>query len=84
MILTDIDRVKLNYETPNEIDLYEISVAEAEKYLSDGHFTPGSMAPKMQAAIQFIKSGGKKSIIASLDQAADAIEGKAGTTILLS
>jgi len=63
LILTDIDKVKLDYGTPNETAIDEMSVAEAEKYLKEGHFLPGSMAPKIEAAIRFIKYGGKRAIV---------------------
>jgi len=84
LILTDIEKVKLNYGTPDETAIDEMSVAEAEKYLKEGHFLPGSMAPKIEAAVRFIKYGGKRAIITSLVNAAEALEGRAGTTISLS
>ena len=55
---------------------------EAEKYIAEGHFAPGSMLPKVQAAIKFVKANpGKKAIIASLSKAVEALEGKSGTVI---
>jgi len=79
LILTDIEKVKLNFGKPNEEDLDRLTVAEAEKYLKEGHFLPGSMEPKVRACIRFLKAGGEKAIITSLDKAVEALEGKTGT-----
>jgi len=82
LILTAVDRVALNYKQPNQKDLDALTVEEAEKYIAEGHFAPGSMLPKVQAAIKFVKANpGKKAIIASLSKAVEALEGKSGTVI---
>ena len=81
MVLTDVDEVKLNYKTPEEVGLSTITVEEARRYHAEGHFAKGSMEPKVGAAIRFIESGGERAIITSLDKAVDALEGRAGTTI---
>ena len=81
LILTDVDQVKLNYKTPQEKGLSQITVEEAKKYHAEGHFAKGSMEPKVRAAIRFIEAGGERAIITSLDKAVDALDGKAGTTI---
>lgn len=82
MILTEVEKVSINYKKPNQEDLSYITVAKAEKYIEEGHFAPGSMLPKIQAAVSFAKSSpGKKAIITSLYKAVDALEGKAGTVI---
>ena len=82
MILTEVEKVSINFKTPEQKDLAELTVEEAEKYMAEGHFAPGSMLPKVQAAVNFAKSGkGKKAIITSLYKAVDALEGKAGTVI---
>lgn len=84
MILTEVDKVSLNFKKPDQKDLGNITVAEAEKYIEAGHFAPGSMLPKMQAAVKFAKANpGKKAIITSLYKAVDAVEGKAGTVITM-
>ncbi len=83
-ILTDTDRVYLNYNTPEVKGIDLITAGEVEKYLEEGAFgssLKGSMGPKLRAALRFIKDGGKKVIITSPELAADALEGKAGTTI---
>lgn len=79
--LTDVERVKLNYGKPNEKDIDRMTVAEAKMYLEEGHFLPGSMGPKIVACIRFLESGGEKAIIASLNKAIEALEGKTGTLI---
>ena len=81
LILTDVEKVKLNYGKPNERDIDRMTLAEAQKYLKEGHFLPGSMKPKIIACIRFLKSGGKKAIITSLNKAVEALEGKTGTLI---
>ena len=81
MVLTDVDEVKLNYKTPEEVGLSTITVEEARRYHAEGHFAKGSMEPKVSAAMRFIESGGERAIITSLDKAVDALAGKAGTII---
>ena len=80
-ILTDVPRVCINFNTPEQKELDLITVEEAEKYLSEGHFAEGSMAPKVRAAIQFVKSGGGKCIIT---EAAELSNPNAGTKIVLT
>ncbi len=82
LILTAVEQVCLNYNKPDEKRLERITVAEAEKYIAEGHFAPGSMLPKIQAACMFARSKkGRRAIITSLDKAVEALLGKAGTTI---
>lgn len=81
LILTDVEKVKLNYGKPNQKDIDKMTVDEAKGYLAQGHFLEGSMKPKIIACIRFIEIGGKKAIISSLDKAVDALEGKTGTLI---
>jgi carbamate kinase len=82
LILTDVDRVRLNYRKPNEVALSRMTVSEAKKYLAEGHFVKGSMEPKVKACIRFVEAGGEVAIIASLSQATAALEGRAGTQIV--
>ncbi len=82
LILTDVERAALNYGKENQIDLDEITVSDAKRYLAEGHFGKGSMEPKVLAAIGFIKSGGKMAIISSLERAVPALEGTAGTRVV--
>ena len=84
LILTAVEQVCLNYGKPDEKRLSNVTVAEAEGYAAAGHFAPGSMLPKIQAACMFARSkAGRRAIITSLDKAVDALTGKAGTTITL-
>jgi len=84
LILTDVEKVALNFGTLLQIDLDKLTVKEAKKYLKEGHFPPGSMGPKIDAAIQFLESGGKEVIISSIPKAYDAVKKKtAGTRIVL-
>ena len=74
--------MSINYNKPNQKDLSTLTVAEAKQYMAEGHFAPGSMLPKIEAAVKFVESKpGRRSIITSLDKAVEALEGKAGTTI---
>jgi carbamate kinase len=81
LILTDVDNVKLHYRTPQEKALSQITISEAKRRHAEGHFAKGSMEPKIRAAIRFIEAGGERAIIASLNGAMAALEGKAGTTV---
>ena len=82
LILTDVEKAALNYGKDNQVDLDEITVPEAERYIEEGHFGKGSMEPKILAALGFIKSGGKAATISSLEQALPALLGTAGTRII--
>ncbi|ADI31709.1 carbamate kinase [Staphylothermus hellenicus] len=82
MILTDVDKVYLNYGKPDQKPVDVLTVSEAKKYYEEGHFKPGSMGPKVLAAIRFIENGGKQAIIGHLTQAYEALKGKAGTRIV--
>ena len=81
LIATDVEKVSINYRSPDQIDLDKISVSEAKNYLEEGQFPPGSMGPKIQAVINFLESGGEKAMITSIDKITEALEGKAGTNI---
>ncbi|MDE1710893.1 carbamate kinase [Staphylococcus cohnii] len=83
MMLTDVSNVCVNFGKPNEEKLATISVDQAKAYVAEGQFPAGSMLPKIEAAIQFAEMG-KEAIICSLDDAVEALEGKAGTRILLN
>ncbi|HHH84019.1 MAG TPA: carbamate kinase, partial [Thermoplasmatales archaeon] len=81
LILTDVDAVYINYGSENQKKLGKVSLKEVEEYYRQGQFPPGSMGPKILAAIRFLENGGKKAIISSIEHAWDALEGKAGTQI---
>lgn len=83
LILTAVDKVCINYNTPDEKKLDSLSVTDAKKYMASGEFKPGSMLPKIQACLSFVEHNrrGGVAIIASLDKAKQALEGKSGTVI---
>ncbi len=81
LILTDVERVYLNYGTPEERPLDRLSVEECRRYLDEGQFPSGSMGPKIEGAVSFLEGGGVRAIIASLDNAESALSGKTGTFI---
>ena len=81
VILTAVDRVAIHWGKPNQTSLERMTCAEAEQYCKEGHFAPGSMLPKVQAAMSFAKTGGE-AIIASLQNAAAALRGESGTKVV--
>lgn len=83
MILTEVEKVAINYNKPNQENLSCMNLAEAARYVEEGQFAPGSMLPKVQAAMKFVEANPtKKAIITSLDKAIDALDGKTGTVIV--
>ena len=81
MMITGVEHVFLNFKQPNERALKALTGKEAERYLKEGHFPPGSMGPKIQAAINFLNWGGEVAIIAAIDKVKEALEGITGTKI---
>ncbi|MBR3130269.1 MAG: carbamate kinase [Clostridia bacterium] len=81
VILTTVDRVSINWGKPNQESLESMTCEQAEQYCKEGHFAPGSMLPKVQAAMSFARTGGE-AIIASLENAAAALRGESGTKIV--
>lgn len=82
MILTEVEKVAINWGKENQQSLDHMSLKEAAQYIEDGQFAPGSMLPKVEAAMKFARTyPNKKAIITSLDKAIDALEGKTGTII---
>ncbi|MBQ8563671.1 MAG: carbamate kinase [Firmicutes bacterium] len=82
MILTEVEKVAINFNKPDQENLSHMTLAEAEKHCADGQFAPGSMLPKVKAAMKFVTAyPEKKAIITSLDKAIDALEGKTGTVV---
>ena len=80
IILTGVEKVAVNFGKPDQKWLDEISVSEAEQYIKEGHFAPGSMLPKVEAAIKFIKNNrDKKALSTSLEKATDGINELTGT-----
>ena len=82
IILTDVDNAYLNYGAPDQERIDEITSGKLRNYLNQGHFKEGSMAPKVEAAIRFVESGGERTIISKLGKLVEALEGKTGTQVV--
>jgi len=83
LIATDVKRVAINYGKPDQKFLSSMTVNEADWFLAEGHFPSGSMGPKIEAAMQFVKKSRKRAVIAFINDIEAAVEGKAGTEIIL-
>lgn len=83
MILTDVPNVKLHYGTPEERSIGEVAVDELQAWVQQGHFAAGSMGPKVDACLAFVRNTGHTAVITSLNQAVLAAAGRAGTRIRL-
>lgn len=81
LILTAVDKVCLNYNTDHVRELDSLTIDEAYKYIEENQFAKGSMLPKIEACIKFVKDNNKMAIISSLEKASDAINNKNGTVI---
>ena len=82
IILTAVENVAVNYGKPNQENLSELTPEQAQVYIEEGQFAPGSMLPKVEAAVEFAQSGeGRQSLITLLEKARDGINGKTGTVI---
>ena len=82
VILTAVEKVAIHFGKPDQTELDELTPETAQRYIDDGEFAPGSMLPKVQAALQFAQSGpGRMALITELDRAADGIAGKTGTIV---
>lgn len=83
VILTGVEKVAIHFNTPQQKNLDRINIHETEQYIRAGHFAPGSMLPKIQAALKFVKSKpGRRVLITSLNKIKEGIEGKTGTLII--
>ena len=80
-IITGVDRVALNYGKPDQRELDCATAEELSRYAAEGHFPPGSMGPKIQAAIEFVRGGGREVVITSPARILEALQGKGGTRI---
>lgn len=80
-VLTGVPHVSINFGKPNQQPLHKVSVAEARRYMEEGHFPAGSMGPKMEAAIQFAERAGGTAIITNAANIANALEDKEGTHV---
>jgi carbamate kinase len=81
LILTSVPCVSIDFGSPSQRDLERLSLQDAKQYLAEGQFPPGSMGPKIEAAIRFLEGGGKRVFIGDLDQAAEILACRSGTLI---
>ena len=81
IVLTDVNGAYVNYGKPNQEIIKEITTGKLRNYSREGQFKEGSMAPKIEAAIRFVESGGERAVIAALGELIEALDGKAGTQI---
>ncbi|MHA3837892.1 carbamate kinase [Terrabacter sp. AAH1] len=81
VIATDVAHAVAGWGTPDAHDIGRVTLAEMEAYAAVGHFASGSMGPKVDAAMRFVRAGGRRSIVTALDQLATAIDGHIGTVI---
>jgi carbamate kinase len=82
LISTAVEKVALNFGKPDQKWIDSMTVAEAEAYIAEGHFAPGSMLPKVQAIVKFLKEGGKQALITDPPNIQRALNGETGTWIL--
>jgi len=82
LISTAVEKVYLNFGEPDQIAIDKMTVAEAKRYQEEGHFAPGSMAPKIQAIIWFLEAGGKEALITNPENIERALAGETGTRIV--
>ena len=82
VLLTDVAHVALDFGKVEQVNVGRMSAAEAREYMSQGQFPPGSMGPKVEAAIEFVSGGGARAIITNPENLEKALDGVAGTTIL--
>ena len=82
LLITSVRQVAIFYGTQSQKSLKSMTLKEAKRYFAEGHFPPGSMGPKIEAAIKFLDSGGKRTIITSLEGIDAAIKGEGGTEII--
>ena len=82
LILTDVDKVYLNFGKPGQTPIDQVRLDQARAYLREGHFLSGSMSPKVEACLRFLEFGGERAMITGLDKASLALQGKAGTHFL--
>jgi carbamate kinase len=82
IISTAVERVALNFNTSQQRDLDRLTVAEARRYLAEGHFAAGSMGPKIEACLAYLEHGGAAALITSPERLTDALRGESGTWIM--
>lgn len=82
IISTGVEKVALNFNKPDQRELDQMTLAEAQQYMDEGHFAPGSMLPKIEAAMEFVKMGGPQAVITDPPNLARALRGETGTRVV--
>jgi carbamate kinase len=82
LISTAVEKVAINFNKPDQVWLNQLRVSQAEKYIQERHFAPGSMLPKMEAIVKFIQETGQKALITDPPNIKRALEGETGTWIV--
>lgn len=82
LISTEADAAYLNFKKPDQKELRNVTVEELTQYMNEGHFAPGSMKPKIESVLRFIKKGGKKALITNYECLEEAMKGNSGTHII--
>lgn len=82
LISTGVEKVALNFNTPQQRELDQVTLGEAIQYIAEGHFAKGSMLPKIQAAVEFVQNGGPRAIITNPENLTRALNGETGTTLI--
>lgn len=82
VIVTSVDRVAVHFGKPDQREITNATASELERLLAAGHFPPGSMGPKILAAIEFVRGGGRSVSITSPEKVREALEGSAGTRVV--
>jgi carbamate kinase len=81
VIITGVERVAVNFKKPDQRDLDDVTVDELERYQTEGHFPAGNMGPKVQAAIEFLRGGGRDVMITAPEKTREALRGTTGTRV---
>jgi carbamate kinase len=82
MISTSVEKVSLNYNKPNRREIDEMTLVESQRYIQGGHFAAGSMLPKIESAVEFVRNGGPRAIITDPTNLVRALRGETGTHIV--
>jgi len=82
VMLTGVERVAIDFGKPAERAIDRMTMAEARCHYADGQFPPGSMGPKIQAALRYLERGGRRTLITSIDRLEEALAGRAGTSVV--
>jgi carbamate kinase len=82
IISTSVEKVALHFGSPQQINLDRITLLEAQQYIREGHFAPGSMLPKIESAVEFVRNGGPQAIITNPENLTAGLRGETGTRII--